>query len=524
MSKKFLLISSYYLFFLVIVFCSYFSLLHFFKNDIFYDTDIARDFLLWQEMSDKHKLTLIGGRSSLPGLFHGPLYYWLGWPFFLLAGGNPLGVAVFWAGSYALFIGSFFYLVKKFFSPLLSLAATALLMTLTWTIPAGFTHTTLANFLFLPFVAALSLYFYHQQGKFLGLAILLEGAILQLQMAFGVPMLLVLGSYTLFAIIKNKRYAHLWWGFLLLLPLSTYLLFDCRHHWMQLQAVGAYLAAQTGESFPADYLQARLVAILDCFGLIKGSFVWQVKAWAVIAVIGAGTIWRLWRQKTKKITPAQLLLNLCLLSVIGFWLVTAFYKTNIWPLYYRALLPGLVLLVTTAIFTLLPKKWAMLLITLVVLNNFRDVFATASSYARASATTDEVHWQFYRQMVSDINKDSAGESYGYYIFTPDQYGYQAKYALQYFGKNSPVLSFPYQKRHLTYLLIAPHQEDDAGGNPLLDVTSWRRDRVNINRTADSSWFYADNHQLSYTVEKFFLNDDELAQQSDPDLIVGLECR
>ena len=67
-------------------------------------------------------------------------------------------------------------------------------------------------------------------------------------------------------------------------------------------------------------------------------------------------------------------------------------------------------------------------------------------------------------------------------------------------------------------------EDDAGGNPLLDVTSWRRDRVNINRTADSSWFYADNHQLSYTVEKFFLNDDELAQQSDPDLIVGLECR
>ena len=107
MSKKFLLISSYCLF-LVIAFCSYFSLLHFFKNDIFYDTDIARDFLLWQEMSDKHKLTLIGGRSSLPGLFHGPLYYWLGWPFFLLAGGNPLGVAVFWAGSYALFIDSFF--------------------------------------------------------------------------------------------------------------------------------------------------------------------------------------------------------------------------------------------------------------------------------------------------------------------------------------------------------------------------------------------------------------------------------
>ena len=62
-------------------------------------------------MNDKHKLTLIGGRSSLPGLFHGPLYYWLGWPFFLLAGGNPLGVAVFWAGSYALFIG--FYISSK---------------------------------------------------------------------------------------------------------------------------------------------------------------------------------------------------------------------------------------------------------------------------------------------------------------------------------------------------------------------------------------------------------------------------
>src|SRR5690606_11625167 len=115
-----------------------------------YETDIARDFLLLEDMVSQRKLSLIGGRSSMEGVFHGPLYYWLVLPFFVLSGGNPVAVSFFWLLLYWLFIGSFYYIGKKTINSTFALLSTTIITSLTAFYPAGITHTTVSNMLIIP--------------------------------------------------------------------------------------------------------------------------------------------------------------------------------------------------------------------------------------------------------------------------------------------------------------------------------------------------------------------------------------
>lgn len=129
--------------------------LHLFKADLYYDTDIARDMLLLEDMVKQQKLSLIGGRTSVPGVFHGPLYYWMVLPVFVLSGGNPVVISWVWFATYLLFIGAFYYVGKKVFDHKTALISTTLLTSATISYADGFTHSVLANFLIVPLIYCL---------------------------------------------------------------------------------------------------------------------------------------------------------------------------------------------------------------------------------------------------------------------------------------------------------------------------------------------------------------------------------
>jgi hypothetical protein len=102
------------------------------NGDIFFHTDIARDFLLLEDMTKNKLVTLIGPRSGgIPGVFHGPLWLYLNLPAFFIAKGNPVIVGWFWV---ALFILNLFIVYKtatKLFDQKTSLLSTALFSTVT---------------------------------------------------------------------------------------------------------------------------------------------------------------------------------------------------------------------------------------------------------------------------------------------------------------------------------------------------------------------------------------------------------
>src|SRR3989344_1542324 len=86
-------------------------------GEVNFFNDVARDFLLLQEV-DYKKIVLIGPRSSTNNLFHGPLWTYINYPAYLLGDGNPVIVAWFWIVLGCMFLLSGFYMTRKLFGNL----------------------------------------------------------------------------------------------------------------------------------------------------------------------------------------------------------------------------------------------------------------------------------------------------------------------------------------------------------------------------------------------------------------------
>lgn len=87
----------------------------FFPGNIYFGFDQARDAFISQEILHGH-LKLVGPTTSIPGLFHGPLFYYLWAPFYLLGHGNPVFVAAFLRMANALGVFIVFFLGSVLFN------------------------------------------------------------------------------------------------------------------------------------------------------------------------------------------------------------------------------------------------------------------------------------------------------------------------------------------------------------------------------------------------------------------------
>lgn len=491
--------------------------LHFFKADLLYETDIARDFLLLDDMVTERKISLIGGRSSIPGVFHGPFYYWLVLPFFAFSGGNPVAVSIFWLLLYWLFLGSFYYIGNKVFKNKFALISTAFIASLTTFIPVGFTHTVIANFLIMPFIYLV--YLYIQEGKLWQLlaAVFTAGLLIQFQMAFGVPMLILLGGYTIYHIIKTKKYSHLLAGLIILIPLSTFIMFDLRHDFIQMRSVLNFFSDEKAGGSINGYYNDRVVSITDSFNVLTLPI---EKIRNVISFVVIISLLFLIIKNYKSKEKNKTIISLATLVIFGFWIVTIPFQGNVWPQYYRPLLPVIIFCLTFILLYLVPKKIGAVVLILFIGSNIFFSVKNGIGYIKSSPTSDEIHWKFYRQMINDIFLDNQQQPFAYFAFSPDQYGYQAKYALRYFPKQRNIEAASFIKLPTTYLIIAPNDHK----NPWANEDYWQVEQVKINRAPDKTWTYATKDVNSYTIRKFFLSEDELKIEADPYLLDGIHFR
>lgn len=494
--------------------------LHFFKNDIYYDTDIARDFLLLDDMYTNQKPSLIGGRSSIAGVFHGPLYYWLVLPLFMISGGNPVVVAIFWLIAYWLFLASFYLIGKKTFGTNFALLSTTLISSLTTFLPQGYTHTVLANFLIIPIIYFAYLYLIEKKPWQLLTTIFMVGLLIQFQMAFGVPVLIILGTYLFYQIVRHHNFKHLLSIFIILLPLSTFLVFDLRHDFIQVRSAINGFIEKKETIDQKNYLSSRLIAFRDSFSLIKYPAKNIQTIFNFIGIICIFLLlYHLISYKNSSIKHRSFIF-LLLLIFIGFWLITLPYKDNIWPHYYRVLLP-IIIFITTYVFTkILPSQISFIFFTLLIGCNFFANLNEGLFYWQSQPTDDEIHWKFYRQLTNDVFQDSHDQNFGYFVHSPDLYGYQAKYALKYFSQKNQIPSLQHQKKPLTYLVIATYAgiDGDEYHSDLIDY--WQINQVRINQPPSTTWIYP----VGYVIRRFDLDDAEATVSADPTLLDGIHFR
>lgn len=479
-------------------------------HDISFHTDIARDFLLIEDIVVNKPITFIGPRAGgISGVFHGPLWLYLQVPAFLIGNGNPVVVGYFWILLSVTLCIAIYTLTKRIFDSVSALYVTAVFAS---AISIGATNiiNPYGALVFAPFFFYL-FYKYLQNFRWIYLlaTFFVLGLIIQCQMAFGVPILLLSIPLLVYRLTKEKKLIHLLTILIIIIPLSTFTIFDIRHDFLQMRAVIDFIStpALKQKTETISYLWSRLRGLF-----IDGLNVFAVSNLFLQIFFSTFFVWNVYRQYKRK-NFFKSFLFIFIYFYLGFWILSLFFKGTIWSYYFWPFLP-VVCMAFASSFNIKAHKNVFVAITLVIIG-VNGYFQVQSIQSYKNGTYDG-QWKFEHKLAEEVFAD-APNKFGYFIFSPDQYGYSTKYAMNYVKKKySGKEAKAFVKEEITYLIIAP----PPSYRPELNGDWWREQQVKIR----SKPVFVKKYPGGFKVEKYVLTKEEIDAPTDPNLIMDLTFR
>ncbi|MDO8638995.1 MAG: glycosyltransferase family 39 protein [Candidatus Daviesbacteria bacterium] len=489
-------------------------------GNLFFHTDIARDFLLIEDIVDNRHLALIGPRSgAIPGLFHGPLWLYLNAPSFILGQGNPVVVGWFWVILYIASLYSIYWVGKKMFGEKEGILS-ALLLSVTTILYIRSLFNPYGSLILAPlFFYLFYRYVENNNWKTLILSFFILGLIIQFQMAFGIPILLLSILWLVVQVFRSGKVTHLLSTFILIIPLSSFLIFDLRNNFLQFNSVLNYIFGNESHGkMDIDLSHLFMLrikeSIIDGIGLVSQNNIYLTYGLLLI-IIYVGFI-----LLKRKIRTSYFLF---FYFYFGFWILTTLFKGPVWSYYYFPFIP-LLILSFISLKKYLNKYVFYSFFTLVYLVNLNTVVLDLKLYNDNPIQQDVSTWKFNQSVAKQVFSSNETE-FGYFIFTPDLYGYSPRYALNYYQKQNIKSVFPYQKKSVTYLVVAPPPFYGKDPNSIwyqknTNSDKWKEEDLKIIRDPDETV----NYENGVVVEKYYLSAMEQLIQANPFLIQGIFFR
>lgn len=478
------------------------------QGEIHYDVDVSRDFLVMNDIVKNSHLTLLGPRSgAIPGLFHGPLWFYINLPAFLIGGGNPLLVGWFWFLLSIIFLWIVFYVANKLFGFTTALLSALLLSVNSIVNPSiglkNFYNPYGAVFLTPLFFWLFYKYINTLKVKYLIISLFTLGLIIQFQIAFGIPILFAITLFLIHFLSIKKRFFHFVSYFILLIPLSTFILFDIRHDGLQIKTLIQFFQAKgsLSSSFLNIFMSRINELILNFFDFLSPGKNLLTK---IVALFFIGSFLFSFKQSKREQKNIYWLFGYLFLS---FWIISLLHQGNIGN-YFWPLLP-LTIIIFSSFYNYLNRKIFILFFTLAYLINLYAGILAIINFQYFINKRGPHSWAFNLQVAKKIYAD-ANEDFGYFTYSPDRYAYQQRYAFVYAKKFFPnINSYSSTKKPLTYLI----EVDPPKDRPELDGISWRISDIKIDRQP--------NQTLRFdflVVEKYLLNDEEIKIPPNPYLL------
>lgn len=474
------------------------------QHSIAYYTDIGRDMLLIQELMVK-KVSLIGARTSLQGVFHGPLWYYINLPAFILTKGNVVLMGWWWFALIAAFLVEVFVVVRKLFDEQAAWVVTSLTALSLIQLHFYFTNPIGAFFCIPLFLYTMVQYDRSDKPLWLAAHIILGGMIVQFEMMIGIPLLVLSFLWTVLLRVKRGKWQHLLVWSVVLLPLSTFIVYELKYHFPQLQSMIAYATGKTGEFYlKKDFLTVLMQHVeLLLQGAVGVFYPSRFTALNTLPLLSLAAYWGATR--TKKESWKRPLTILAFFD-IGFYIVTLVFKDTLLFHYYYPLML-LPLIAFAGVHHKVAKPLGVFVIFLaIVVGMSLGVQETKQSLANIGVIEND--WATFRHITPALFADGEKE-FGYFIYAADIYGYQAKYAFGYEVRLHPQVHAMYNtKAKVTYLVIGP----PSGTNKELLAADWKRDKVGVVGKPNKSVSLAGG----YTLEKYILSDADVAKPYDKD--------
>jgi hypothetical protein len=363
------------------------------------------------------------------------------------------------------------------------------------------------------FVMPLFFYFfvrYLQEGKagyLLGNIIALY-AIIQFQMADGIPFAILSFVACIVKIFQTRRFVHLLLFSLFAIFLGNFIIFDFRHEHLLFAKVMDFLSPmQKGHQFNYITLISNRVSLLFSspeilrrnIGGIANTILFLVVLLSMLASV-------------KKEKYSVVYLSFVYLYG-GFFALSFLNKGQILYFYLFPIFPLVFLMFASLIDTY--KKIFIVLFTFVVLANSMSVFADIKD-SQSIIGRDLYSWKFLSDAASIIYSEKDA-SFGYFVYSPDVIAYEGRYAMLYQAKLHPEkIAKEFTKEPVTYLFVAPPPRN----NPYMHDDWWRLNQLNITPPAQTLKIFPNG----YKIQKILLSEDDLKIPFDPNINTGITFR
>lgn len=482
--------------------CSFFAL----RGEVRLTNDIGRDFLLLQEL-DQKKIVLIGPRSNTNGVFHGPLWTYINYPAYLIGNGDPAVVAWFWVILSVIFLLTTFFIVRKMFNTLSGLFATLLLST------SLVPHTNSvfspeSMFFFMPFFL-FTIYKYLESKKFIFLIshLITVAIFVHLNIGVGILFLMLSSVLILGFILKNKLWKHLTAFLVVPVFLSNFIVFDLKNGFRITKGL-LNLGGSSKFIVPLnDWISDRLNNTVSMQILADPANRFLV--YIIFSLIVAFTAWQIKRNNNRKIYL------LFLFYYFGYMALSYFNKGIILYHYIYVVIPLTTIWLVSFLkghtkYIFIPLAFLVFLLNLNFARNY--ISFTNDSFLGKSRDS----WILLHSVAESIISEEKGKEFGYFVYSPDAFAYQQRYAMLYSFKVSKAKAFEYVKKQTTYIISAPPPVDD----PYVSRVWWREKEVKIT----SSPVETKKFSGGYVVEKFNLSSDEQNIPHDKNIELGIHFR
>ena len=249
-----------------------------FRQSVYFGYDEARDAFVSQEIFTKGDLKLIGPQASaFPGIHHGPLYYYLIGPLFLLGKGDPYFVSIIFRLINSLGIIGVYILGYLLFGPLVGLFSSFLYaISYEQFIYAIFTgNPSVSNVSWVVLFIGLGIIYKCKNHLKLGLILMLLGASI-------IPQFDMIVGYSLFVLviilvlirdrIKGLKLKELFFIFLIgLSPLYTYVLAELKNKFLATRTIFSLVSGGVSNVSFGDSMSKILLR--NSLGLFRNNII-----------------------------------------------------------------------------------------------------------------------------------------------------------------------------------------------------------------------------------------------------------
>lgn len=473
-------------------------------KDISFTSEVARDFLLLDELARK-KVILIGPNSST-GLFHGPLWTYLNFPAYILGRGNPVVVGWFWVLLIVGFTFSNYFIAKKLFGQTVGYLF-SLMTSLYMVFHAGFMYNPHGAMLFIPASFFFFVQYVMRRKRWdLLLHLITIFFIIQMQLADGIPLFILSTLAITVLAIKDKQWSHLFFFLLVPLFLSNFIIFDLRHNRIISNLLIHFINSPARDR--PDYLLLageRINLLLSSVEILHLDIGGRNLVLFIFTLVLVG-----FGLKQNKFRVVYL----SFFYLYGGYFLLSLFNTG--PLLYFYLFP-LFPLVFLIFSSLINSRFRLLFLPIFILvyivnlqTAVRDLRNTDKFIGKAADS-----WQFIFSLSQKIYKANDAE-FGYFVYAPYVLAYEGKYAMLYTQRLHANRGFYFSKKPVTYIISAP----TAPSNPYLSYSWWVANRVRINKEPVAIEQFANG----YKIEKYLLTDEETHVPFDQGIDPGLTFR